>query len=62
MQRRPPDYPSIADALYPNLSRETKQREQAQARQREEQQARSKRLAQDLRELNAKLANRERGG
>jgi hypothetical protein len=61
-QRRFSSFSQIADALYPNLSREAKQREAQQERDRAEVRERSKRLAADLRAMHTSMrAERERG-
>jgi hypothetical protein len=46
--------------MYPNLSREAKQREAAQAKARAEQRERSKRLAADLRAMREKIKEERR--
>ena len=46
---------SVADGMWPGLSREAKQREAEQARWANELAQRNKRLAADLRELRARL-------
>jgi hypothetical protein len=61
-QRRLSSFSEIADAMFPNLSREAKAKEAAEAKQRAEQRARSKRMAQDLRDLREAIrADRQRG-
>jgi hypothetical protein len=52
---------SLADSLWPQLSREQKAKEAWETRWREEQKARSKRMAQHLREINERLARERRG-
>ena len=53
--------PSIADALFPNLSKEAKQREAQTAREKAQRERDSQRLAQLLRETREALrAARER--
>jgi hypothetical protein len=52
-QRRPPN--SVGDAMWPQLSRETKQREAAEQKQQAEQRERSRRMAADLRAMREAL-------
>lgn len=61
MARRPPDYPSLADALFPNLSRAAKAREAQTAQQQADQKKRDQKLAADIRAMReAMRADRER--
>jgi hypothetical protein len=62
VQRRFSSFSEIADAMYPHLSREAKQREAQQARDRAEVRERSKRIAADLKAMHTSMrADRERG-
>jgi hypothetical protein len=52
--------PSLADALYPNLSATARAKEAAEAKWRAEQKAQQKRMVEQLRAINERLAQ-ERG-
>jgi hypothetical protein len=61
-RRRFSSFSEIADAMFPTLSREAKQREAAQAREKELREQDRQRLLRGLRELRESLrADRERG-
>jgi hypothetical protein len=53
--------PDLASAMYPALSRETRQREASEARAREEQKMRNKRMAQSLRAITEQLRQEREG-
>ena len=52
--------PDLASAMFPNLSREAKAREDAVAQQRAEQKMRNRQFAADLRELNQRLQQQQK--
>lgn len=52
--------PDLASAMFPNLSRETKQRESAEQKWEAERQRRKQQLVANLREVNQKIDARMR--
>jgi hypothetical protein len=55
-ERKPGD---LASAMYPSLSREAREREDAAAQHRVKQKMRNQQLAADLKALNARMRERE---